>query len=190
MQNQISTRENLQNQISICENLHNQISTCESLQKFYNLVLLETASRSWNITVFVLYLEFTVGKERKRREGEVLCSAKMPLKANLSRIVSFSSLQCQKNITRQVQQCVHLKQGVKKKHDMILLRKRNLILFSIPTWVLTGKDAPLGLSEPQSFSFSQSSFYQHVFILYDTWFVWFLCCTLKMKIYFIINKII
>ena len=96
LQNQISTCENLQTQISIWKNLHNQISTCESLQKFYNLVLLETASRSWNITVFVLYLEFTVGKERKRREGEVLCSAKMPLKANLSRIVSFSSLQCQK----------------------------------------------------------------------------------------------
>ena len=63
-----------------------------SIEKFNNLVLLGTASRSWNITVFVPYLEFTVkGKEGKRREGVVLCAAKMPLRAKLE---LFHFLRC------------------------------------------------------------------------------------------------
>ena len=62
-----------------------------SIGKFYNLVLLETTSRSWNITVFVAYLKFTVGKERKSREREVLCSAKMPLKAKLKLFYLFEN---------------------------------------------------------------------------------------------------
>ena len=136
-----------------------------SIEKFNNLVLLGTASRSWNITVFVPYLEFTVkGKEGKRREGVVLCAAKMPLREKLVCFIFFVAMS--RNMSRQVRQSFHMKQGVKKKRDMILLRKEEKPYFIFHSNLSSrGKRFTLGTSRTSEFFLFSKFFLTTCFIL-------------------------